>query len=211
LEDGTAIWSADEAKLVYETLYSIAVEFANVVPWRQATDLMKAAWQGLSLKRMHNTTNPFGGDIAWTVPMINGKLIEIPDRAGNNGLWDWNGDIQWTNWIIAHELAHSWDFRGTNLSKYFGGYNGGPLSEGLVKAVGADAKSGCLTLLFCFGYFAGQEEPVGGRDWEGARSPVEDWASSFAQFVAPRPRYRLGQQRENYVKLQIQLLVADLQ
>ena len=210
LQDDTAAWQWQEARLVEGVLYDIAKAFMNVnnISWDAATTLVKITWNDVVMNRMHSTTNPFGGHIAWTVPMFNGKLIEIPD-AGASGLWNWNSDIQWTKWVIAHELGHSWDFRGTNFSKYLGGYNGGRLSEGLVKAVGADATSGCLGLLFCISYDPGREDPVGGRTWDGAKSPAEDWGSSFAQFVEPRRGMQLGPMRAQYVANQMALVISQ--
>ncbi len=197
-------------------LVDIAAAFirTNGIGWDDATALVKKTWNGVTLNRMHTDNNPAGGYNAWTVPMMNGMLIEIPDQDPDPRhtlkLWDWGGDIQKTKWAIAHELGHSWDFRGTNLTKYLGGYNGGPLSAGLVTAVGGDA-TWCFGLLWCTGYFAGPETPVGGRGWPGSNSPAEDWGSSFAQFAEPMSglEYALGAKRAQYVAAQIALTVSQ--
>ena len=91
---------------------------------------------------MHRTNNPFGS-FAWAPPGANGKRIEIPDYADENSWWR---DPRWTKHLIAHELAHAWDFRNARWNDW----GGGPLSARFMTAVGAN-RDGCATLVLCWG------------------------------------------------------------
>jgi hypothetical protein len=184
LEDSLwATWSADEARLVYETLYDIALKFYDDVPYKDATDLMRAAWEGVHLVRVKFTVR--GGAY---VPR-GGAAAYFPD----NGLWQ---DEEWTKHVIAEELGHSWDFR-TSL--------GGDLNQAMQAYVGASWE--CVLLIFC-NYNPGPEDPI--DDYAGSKS-WEDWAGSFAQFVEPSgQRGDLKQRREGFVRIQIALLVTEI-
>ena len=193
LEDGTAQWSRDEVKLVYQVLYGIEQKIGEVAYINTVLE-MRSAWMGLVLRRMHHTNNPFG-NMAWVPPGQGGRYIEVPDYGPENGWWK---DEQWTKHILAEELGHAWDFS----QSMTGGWNGGQLSEDMAGRVGSNPTR-CFTLFLCAVddahslYDAGDEAPISKH---AASSPVEDWAGAFAQYVEPLPTQALGSVREDYVR-----------
>jgi len=130
-----------------------------------------------------------------------GKIIEFPDYNSGNGLW--HGD-QWTKNIIAEELGHSWDIRGD----LFGGWNGGHISQAMIPYIGASTRDCAGLIYLCWNYQPGQEAPV--NNHHASLNPVEDWGGAFAQFVEPLPAQNLGPLREQYIKIQIALLVTEI-
>jgi RHS repeat-associated protein len=195
------IWSADEARLIYETLYDIALKFNQIIPYKDVADLMKAAWEGVTLERMDYTLT--GG--AWLPPGYLGKRIQFPDWNSANGLWH---DEAWTKHVIAEELGHSWDIQGTSL----GGLNGGHISQAMIPYVGGSTRDCAILILLCWHYDPGPEDPV---DDHAGSNPVEDWGGAFAQFVEPLPPGIrqpgiLTPRREQFVRMQIALLVTEI-
>jgi RHS repeat-associated protein len=215
LQDDTAIWQGWEARLMEDMFFDIANVFARAgnVTRDQAIAHISRLWDGVTINRMHSTNNPFGGQIAWTDPRYRGGRIEIPDAGGNNGLWN-PKDLQWTKHIVAEELGHSWDLRQAGI-RHLNGFDGGPLSAGLIHAVHADVGGACFTFLFCLGYSPGPEPTVDGFSFNpltgsghAAMSPVEDWGGSFAQFVEPTSgRQPLSPLRRQYVRNQMALSI----
>jgi RHS repeat-associated protein len=154
LIDGTAVWSADEAKLVYETLSDIAKKFYEVIPYKDSWTLMKAAWEGTRIVRDHNSI--FGG--AWTSSSGSKSVIYFPDNPSS-----------WSKFTIAEELGHAWDLDG----EPFGGLNGGHISWEMPSQVGSGTnyvfpellknflhpqlESSCILAYICWNYQPGPE------------------------------------------------------
>jgi hypothetical protein len=102
-------------------------------------------------------------------PSDGGMRIEFPDASATNGLWNQN-DKKWTQHVFVEELGHSWDFK-KGGSRYLNGFDGGPLSHGLVSAVKAKVGGECFTFLACFSYSPGPEPTVDGFSGHAAIAP----------------------------------------
>ena len=199
LQDDTAIWAAQEAELIYETLYNIEIMFADFNRGDGAS-LVRAAFEGARMVRKKETSSG-GAQVPGTLD--GQRYIEFPDYKLSNGLWQpGEQGEEWTRHIIAHELGHAWDNKGSLFP--------GRLSYGLAYDVGGDT-SLCFTAALCLSYHTGDELPVGAGATEHAkRNPGEDWAMSFAQVVQPYRFYDVGPKREKFVRVQIALLVTEI-
>ena len=217
LKDGTAIWSAHMATIAQRVLEAIAQSIGAAAVYKN--------WYGVEMVLMAQTGSPTGS--AWTPPDNNGNRIELPASGWDNESWTRNN--------IAEELGHSWDMRAKRPGALDSGLGsgwatmntGGPLSNGLMNAVGASLDGACFSAVACGYYNPGSEETVDGGAWHfelisfsprfcifcevgghAASGPVEDWGGAFAQYVAPTPdRGPLSPMRREYVRHQLALLV----